>query len=202
MLQTKEQDKNPQLWEWTCSLEGKMWRETRGEEGWDWVILPPTEVKLMYPLARSFQDLIFQWENQDTQDIRTDYFWYIRTYSNKWTLTPKLSSREAMHIYSKAAAKTSLEFLSRSWIDFWAVQRNQPCFSLSEVQFECLLYSPDLIRPFKNQNHFPKVTTGLQGGQSPLQLWPCLWKSQPPSSGRISFYTQTSPPVEVSATSL
>ena len=77
MLQTKEQDKNPQLREWTCSLEEKMWRETRGEEGWDQVILPPTEVKLMYPLARSFQDLIFQWENQDTQDITTDYFWYI-----------------------------------------------------------------------------------------------------------------------------
>ena len=46
MLQTKEQDKNPQLREWTCSLEEKTWRETRGGEGWDWVILPPMEVKL------------------------------------------------------------------------------------------------------------------------------------------------------------
>lgn len=59
---------------------GKMWKETRGEEGWDWVILY-TEVKLMY-LARSFQDLMFQWENQDTQDIRY-HNWLLLLYM-KW----------------------------------------------------------------------------------------------------------------------
>lgn len=47
MLQTKEQDKNPQLWEWTCSLEEDVERN-KGWGGWDWVILPPT-IKLMYP---------------------------------------------------------------------------------------------------------------------------------------------------------
>lgn len=81
------------------------WRRRYGEkqgggEGWDWVILPPMEVKLMNrPLAHSFQDLVFQWENQDTQDIRTDYFWYIRTYSNKWTLTLKLLFISGSHAH-------------------------------------------------------------------------------------------------------
>ena len=59
MLQTK-QGKNPQLRDWSCSLEEKMWRETRDGEGWDWVILPPTELKRMHQLwPAAFRILYF-----------------------------------------------------------------------------------------------------------------------------------------------
>ena len=46
--------------EWTCSLEEEMWRETKGGQGWDWVILPPMELKLMHWLwPTAFRILYF-----------------------------------------------------------------------------------------------------------------------------------------------